>query len=126
MRHWIYIIITLLFSLFLVACNNAEVEMPQSREAYEAEIQARVDELEQQIEALRIEAEQRIGEEITEEDVQRTIAELEVQLEVVAQELEEFAATSEEAWEDFRPGLEAALDELEAAFQRARANFEES
>ena len=126
MKYRIFLIITLLPLLFLAACNAVEVEQPQDKEAYQAEIQVRLDELNQQIEELKVEAEQMIGEDLNAEDVNRVIEELEAQTAMAAQELEELSVASEEAWEDFKPGLEAALDELEKAYQEARANFEES
>jgi hypothetical protein len=44
----------------------------------------------------------------------------------VAQQLEELGAAGVAAWENFKPGLEAALDDLEKAYQKARTHFEES
>ncbi len=126
MKRWTFLIVTLLLSLFLAACNTEEVELPQSKEAYEAELQARLDELNQQIEALKSEAEQRVGEEFNSEDVDQLIEELEAQSAAATQELEELGAASEEAWEDFKPGLNAAIDELDLAIQEALANFEEN
>ena len=126
MNRWSLLIVTVLLSIFLAGCNTNEVRIEPSREDYQAEIQVRLDELNQQIEALKTEAEQMIGEEINAEDINRAIAELEAQADVAAQELQALGAASAEAWEDFKPGLEAALDELEKAFEEARANFEQS
>ena len=126
MNRWSLLIITLLLSIFLAACNTNEVQLEPSREDYQAEIQVRLDELNQQIEALKTDAEQMVGDEINAEDVNRAIEELEARAAVATQELEALGAASAEAWEDFKPGLEAALDELEKAYEEARANFEQS
>ena len=126
MKHWIFAISALVLSFWLTACNTEQVEVPQSKEAYQVDIQARLDELNEQINELKIEAEQRVGDDLTQEDVDQAIDQLEAKSAVITQELEAFGATSQDAWEDFKPGLEAALDDLEVAFQNALANFDES
>lgn len=125
MKWWAFLIITPLLSLFLAACNTDNVEQPQSKEAYQAELQARLDELNQQIEALKTDAEQMISEE-NKAELDQTVKELETQSAAITQQLQELGDASEAAWQDFKPGLEAALDDLEKAYQKARTHFEES
>ena len=125
MKRYSFLSIIFLLSLFLAACTTNEVEL-QPREEYQAEIQARLDDLTQQIKDLKVDVELGNGEEIDTTDLNQTIAELQVQADAAAKELEALSVASADAWEDFKPGLERALNELEQAYEKARTNFEES
>jgi chromosome segregation ATPase len=126
MKRGLFLMVTFLLALFLAACNTNEGNQPQTKEDYQAEIQARLDELKQQIEDLNAEGRPGDDEIGNSDDFNQTLQNLQAQADEAAKELEKFSAASAAAWEDFKPGLERALDELEKAYQKARTNFEES
>lgn len=126
MKRGLFLILTLLLALFLAACNTNEGNQPQTKEDYQAEIQAQLDKLKHQIDEWKVEGQPGNDEEVNTKNLDQTLQELQAQADEAAKELEKLSAASTAAWEDFKPGLERALDELEKAYQKARENFEES
>jgi hypothetical protein len=101
--------------------NGEHATASQQRDAYQAKAEARLRELRRQIDALNAKASKQSGEARKEFD--RQIAGLDRQRASVQQQLEKLKTTSQQAWHDMRPNLDAAMKNLEAAYQRAAADF---
>lgn len=121
-------------SLLLVwpACNTARNDNhPQdSREAerarherqvYRDRAEAKLRELDAQIDFLR----ERLSRstERQRRDLDPQLDELERRRKFAHQKLEKFETSSQEAWVDMKAGIDAAIDDLEAACKRADSHF---
>jgi len=93
----------------------------QQRSEYQEKTQARLRELNNRINALDAKAAkhtQTIGKELD-----RQIAELDQKRAVTQQKFEKFKTSSEAAWRDMKPGIDAAMKDLEVAYKRAASHF---
>jgi uncharacterized protein involved in exopolysaccharide biosynthesis len=93
----------------------------QERQVYRDRAAAKLRELDRQIDALR----ERLarGTERQRRDLDPQLAEMERKREFAHQKLEKFETSSQEAWVDMKAGIDAAMDDLEAAYKRADSHF---
>jgi len=101
--------------------NGEHPTASQQRDSYQEKAEARLRELKRQIDGLNAKASKQSGE--ARKEFNRQIADLDRQRASVQQQLEKLKTTSQQAWRDMRPNLEAAMKNLEAAYQRAAADF---
>ncbi len=100
--------------------TQTETRSPERIE-YQKKVEARLRRLNRQVEALKKQASQR-GEEARKQlDVE--LKELDRKQAAAEQELKKLKNSSGKAWQDLKPGLEAAMKDLEAAFKRAASEF---
>ena len=101
--------------------NGEHPTASQQRDSYEEKAEARLRELKRQIEALNAKASQQGSE--ARKQFDRQIADLDRQRATVQKQLDKLKTSSQQAWRDMKPNLEAAMKDLEAAYQRAAADF---
>ncbi len=97
--------------------ENERVEAAsQEKNQYLEEIEARLRELDQEINALKAKAAKQ-GKEVRSQFDQQ-MAELYQKQEVARKEFEKLKNSSQGAWRDMKPGIDAAMRDLEAAYKR--------
>lgn len=102
--------------------SDSDVEgASEQRNQYQEKTEARLRELDYKINALDTKAAKQtrdIGKQLD-----RQIAELDQKRDVTQQKFERFKTSSAEAWRDMKPGIEAAMKDLEVAYKRAASHF---
>ncbi len=101
--------------------NGSEV----TKEDYEKEIEAKLDELGKDIDKLGDKADELGGEAETEIDQAIDKADLEEKREAAENKLEELKSASAETWEDVKPEVDKAVDEFENAYQQVASYFKD-
>lgn len=102
--------------------TNGQAETAgQSRKQYQEKTEARLRELNRKIAALNASASKQAGE--ARKELDRQMAELDRKRKVARQQFERLENSSQEAWRDMEPGIDAAARDLEAAYKRAAADF---
>jgi peptidoglycan hydrolase CwlO-like protein len=102
--------------------NNAKGEGTiQEKDQYQREIEAKLRELDQEIDGLKTQAANQSDQARKQFDKQ--MAELDRKREIARRKLNKFENSSEAAWRDMKPGINSAMKDLEAAYQRAAAHF---
>ncbi|MGO9306923.1 MAG: hypothetical protein ACLP3R_25010 [Candidatus Korobacteraceae bacterium] len=101
--------------------NGERATASQQRDSYEEKAEARLRELKRKIDSLNAKASKQSGE--TRKEFDRQIADLDRQRASVQQQLEKLKSTTQQAWRDMKPNLDAAMKNLEAAYQHAAADF---
>ena len=93
----------------------------QERGVYRDRAEAKLRELDRQIDALK----ERLSRSTEKQrrDLDPQLAELERRREFAHQKLEKLETSSQEAWVDMKAGIDAAMDDLEAACKRADSHF---
>lgn len=93
----------------------------QRRQVYQDELQAKLRDLDNEIDALktRIETDNKINR----KDADRQMAELERRRQIAHVRLEKLRTSGDEAWGDMKAGIDAAMDNLDAAYKQATARF---
>jgi len=93
----------------------------QERQAYQDKIQAKLRDLDAEIDALTAKMEsQSKGDR---EKLKPQMAELQRKREAARQELVKLNNSSAKAWRDMKAGIDAAMDDLEAACKQAASRF---
>jgi DNA repair exonuclease SbcCD ATPase subunit len=95
----------------------------ESREQYQKRIQAKLDELNRQISAL--EAKEETQADQARRELRKQLKELTQQHQATAGQYEELKQDGQEAWKKMKPQMDAALDELEKAYERLASRFQE-
>ncbi len=95
----------------------------ESREQYQKRIQAKLGELNRQISAL--EAREETQADQARRQLRTQLKELTQQHEATARQYEELKQDGQEAWKKMKPQMDAALDELEKAYDRLASRFQE-
>ncbi len=106
------------------AIHSAAEFSRQTKEEFQKSLQARLQELDSEIEKLREK-----GRDLT-DDAQanwdRKMAELETKREAAGAQLNEITRSSAEAWKDVQKGAQSAWDELDKAFHDVAREFHSS
>jgi DNA repair exonuclease SbcCD ATPase subunit len=95
----------------------------ESKEQYQKRIQGKLDELGRQISAL--EAKEETQADQARRQLRTQLKELTQQHQATARQYEELKQDGQEAWKKMKPQMDAALDELEKAYERLAARFQE-
>ena len=93
----------------------------QERDYYQAKAETRLRELKRRIDDLNTEAGKQGGE--ARKGLDRQITQLDRQRVIVQKQLEKLRRSSQQAWRDMKPDLDAAMKNLEAAYQHAAADL---
>ena len=93
----------------------------QQRDSYQEKAEARLRELKRQIDDLNTKAGKQGSE--ARKGLDRQVAQLDRQRVAVQQQLEKVRTASQQAWRDMKPDLDAAMKNLEAAYQHAAADL---
>jgi Skp family chaperone for outer membrane proteins len=95
----------------------------ESRDQYQKRIQAKLDELGRQISALEAGAEAQ-GDQARQE-LRKQLKGLTQQHQATARQYEQLKQEGQEAWKKMKPQMDAAVDELEKAYERLTARLQE-
>ena len=101
--------------------DTAAAASQQTKEEFETRLEARLEQLDGEIAALREK-----GRDFKDEakvDWERKLEDLEVKRDAARTKLAEVKQSSAEAWEEVRHGAQSAWDDLEQAFQGASREF---
>lgn len=106
------------------AADTAERYAIQKKEEYQKDAEERLAGLEKQIDALNA----KIGTlgDKAQLEMKETLKELQAKREAVRKKLDELREPTEMAWKDIKSGIEAAMEELAAAYQKAASRFQET
>jgi multidrug resistance efflux pump len=99
--------------------SNAETAR-QQRLVYQTKIEAKLHYLDREIDELKTEMKQS---KLDRNQYDQRMAELERKRELAHEKLEKLQRSSQEAWVDMRAGIDAAMDDLESAYQKAAHHF---
>ncbi len=99
--------------------NDAETARHQ-RLAYQAKIEAKLRDFDREVDQLKSKAEQNKADG---KQLDQRMAELERKREIAHQKLEKLRTSSQEAWADMKAGIDAAMQDLESAYDKAAADF---
>ncbi len=103
------------------AVDAAAEYSEQAKDEFQGRLEARLEELDSEIAALREK-----GRDLKEEakaDWDRKLADLEAKRDAARAKLTEVGQSSAEAWNDVKQGAQSAWDDLEQAFQDASGEF---
>jgi glucose-6-phosphate-specific signal transduction histidine kinase len=103
------------------AVNSKGASINQQREQYQKEIETKLRKLDQEISALKAKAPEE-GNELRKQ-FQQEMAELHQKRALAQRKFDKFTASSQQAWRDMKPGVDKAINDLEAAYKRAASDF---
>lgn len=104
------------------AVETAKAYAAQQKEAFQKRIEARIDSLDAKIDDLRARLDATSGAAKTE--MQQSIETLRQKQHAAGEKLAELRDASTEAWQDVEAGVSNAVDELQQAYDRAKAKFQ--
>ena len=93
----------------------------RQRDKYQKQVEAKLRELDRETARLKAQAPRQRRELRKEFDEQ--MAELDQKRQAAQKQLEKFEGNSQHAWRDAKPSLDAAMKNLEKAYQRAASDF---
>ena len=93
----------------------------QQRKQFQEKTEARLRELNRKIASLNAKASKQTEE--ARKELDRQMADLDRKRDVAQQQFERLKNCSQKAWRDMRPGIDAAMRDLGAAYKRAAADF---
>jgi len=96
----------------------------QQKDQYQEKAEARIRELSRKIDELNAQASKE-GKEVRKR-LEPQVAALDRQRAAAQQQLEKLKNTSQQAWRDMKPNLEAAMKNLQDAYERAARDFKQS
>ena len=114
------------------ACSNDRLTMArndrgdtetatQQREIYREKAEAKLRELDRQIDALETQTQKKT--EAERQQYAPQLAELNRKRQIAHEKLDKLKTSSQEAWEDMKVGINAALDNLDTASKQAVSHF---
>jgi sulfite reductase alpha subunit-like flavoprotein len=92
-----------------------------AKNEYQQEAEAKLKELDREIDGLKTKAATQSEE--AKKQFAKQMKELDRKREIARRKLDMFEESSEEAWQDMKPGINRAMKDLEAAYQRAASHF---
>jgi TolA-binding protein len=101
--------------------DNAAETARQEKQMYQDRVEANLRDLDRQIGALKAKIAKE--NEVERRHLDQQMAELERKREVAHQKLEKLETSSQEAWGDMKTGIDAAMEDLQSAYERAAADF---
>lgn len=110
------------------SASQTEVAKRETSDSQRQKIQKQIDqklrELDREISDLKAKAPQ--NEDRLREQFLRQMADLLQKREVARKKFEELKASTQRAWQDIQPDVDSAVKDLEAAYQRAAADFKDT
>jgi hypothetical protein len=101
--------------------DSAAETAKEEEQVYQDRVEANLRDLDQQIDALKVKMKKE--NKVEHKQLDQQMAELERKRDVAHQKLEKLGTSSQEAWGDMRSGIDAAMDDLEAAYEQAASHF---
>jgi predicted RNase H-like nuclease (RuvC/YqgF family) len=121
----------LVMSLLLwPACNTQQnaasetqqrLDVAKQKEMYQERVEENLRKLDREIDALK--AKMRNESKVDGKALDREMAELEQKREAAHQKFERLKDSSQAAWQDMRAGIDAAMDDLSAAYEKASSHI---
>jgi TolA-binding protein len=101
--------------------NRGAEAAKQERQMYQDKIEAKLRDLDQQIETLKT----KMGklDKADRRQFEKQMAELDRKRAAAHEEFEKLKNPSQEAWQDLKAGIDAAINDLEAAYRQAASHF---
>lgn len=108
------------------AVETAKAYTYQQKDDYLNLMKAKMEDLDRQIQELQAKAESKASEVKTQSKTEfnQAMEELRSKKQAAEAKYESLKSASAEAWNDMRSGMDSAMDEMSAAFERARASFD--
>jgi TolA-binding protein len=108
------------------AVETAKAYTYQQKDEYLSLMKAKMEDLDRQIQELQAKAESKASEVKTQSQAEfnQAMEELRSKKKAAEAKYESLKSASAEAWNDMRSGMDSAMDEMSAAFKRARASFD--
>lgn len=91
------------------------------QQKYEAKVRSELDQLNTQIAGLKVKAAKQSAK--ARSQINRDIRDLNRKSEVARRKLQRLEASSQSAWKDMKAGMDAAMEDLKASYQRASSQF---
>jgi len=101
--------------------NGQHTTASQQRDSYQEKAEATLRELNRKINALNAKAGKQSSD--ARREIDRQMADLTQKRAAAQRQLEKLKNSTQKAWRDMKPDLDAALKNLQAAYQHAAANF---
>ena len=110
------------------AMETAKAYTRQQKEEYQKKMEARLQELDSEIQQLQAKAQSSATElkEKSKAEFNQSMEDLRNKQQVATEKLNELKSASGQAWEDIKGGVNSAMDELGKAYDRARSHFKSS
>jgi parvulin-like peptidyl-prolyl isomerase len=130
MRHWAAFMAAavLLFTPGILRAKTAGASAQSTatapagqREQYQKLVEAKLRKLDREIAKLNAQAPQK-GQKL-QQRFRQQMAEVDEKRKAAQRDLEKFENTSQQAWQDAKPDLDAAMKDLETAYKRAASHF---
>lgn len=93
----------------------------RERQQYQKKIETKLRELDQEIDALKVKTAKQSK--VARKQLDRQMSELDQKREVAHQEFAKLRNSGQGAWQDMKAGIDAAMDDLETAYERAASHF---
>lgn len=108
------------------ATETVQEDTPAQKEGYMQKIDARLEALDRELEALGEQVESGSGEmkKKTQAEYQETMAALKDRQAEAARQYEKLKESGSAAWSDIKAGMDAAMEDLNTAFDKARSEFQ--
>ena len=108
------------------AIETAKTYTQQQKREYLQQIEAKMDDLDREIQKLQDKAQSKATElkEESRAELNQSMETLRNKKQAAAQQLAELKSASSNAWHDIKVGEDSAIDELNQAFKQARSHFE--
>jgi peptidoglycan hydrolase CwlO-like protein len=106
-----------------VAARSKEKEEAgiKEKQQYQGKVEARLRELDNEIASLKVKIAKQ-GKD-AEKQLNQQMPELHQKREAAAQQLEKLRKSSQASWQDMKEGIEAAMKDLQTAYNRAASHF---
>jgi TolA-binding protein len=91
------------------------------RKQYQEKTEAKLRELDKEIAKLKVKVAKQDSE--AGKQIEQQMADLEQKREAAGQQLQKFKKSSQDAWQDMKEGINAAINDLQAAYSRAASHF---
>jgi hypothetical protein len=93
----------------------------RERQQYQEKIGAKLRSLDHEIDALKAKTAKQSK--VARKELNQQMSELDQRREVAHQEFEKLRNSSQGAWQDMKAGIDASMDDLETAYERAASHF---
>lgn len=101
--------------------DTATQTLSQQRDKYQKEVEDELQQLRHEIDDLQAKAPKKSD--ALRKDYNQQMAELKHKRDVAEQKYETIEKSSQRAWQDMKPGLDAAVKDLQEAYRRAASEF---
>ena len=100
--------------------NQNRESAQRDREIYQDKVNAQLRDLDQKIDALKVKLE---NEKLNRKQINREMDELDRKRAAAQRQMDRLKSSSQDAWQDMKVGIQAAMRDLESAYDQAAAHF---